>query len=95
MLERIVRELTAENAMTVMSSGKPLPNVQVKIIDEKGSGLPERVIGEIALKSNCMLNEYYNRPDVTEKAFLDGWYMTGDFGFLSSVNCLYRAARRI
>ncbi len=84
MLERIVRESTAENAMTVMSSGKPLPNVQVKIIDEKGSGLPERVIGEIALKSNCMLNEYYNRPDVTEKAFLDGWYMTGDFGFLSS-----------
>ncbi len=84
MSERIVRESTAENAMTVMASGKPLPNVQIKIVDESGTHLPERVIGEIVLKSNCMLNSYYHRPDVTEKAFSDGWYRTGDFGFLSS-----------
>jgi acyl-CoA synthetase (AMP-forming)/AMP-acid ligase II len=84
MSERLVRESSAENAMTIMASGVPLPNVQIKIVDEHGAQLPERVIGEIALKSNCMLNGYYNRPDLTEKAFSDGWYMTGDFGFLSS-----------
>jgi acyl-CoA synthetase (AMP-forming)/AMP-acid ligase II len=84
MSERIVRESTAENAMTVMSSGYPLPNVRIKILDESGNELPERVIGEVALKSNCMLNGYYNRPDATEKAFLDGWYLTGDYGFISS-----------
>jgi fatty-acyl-CoA synthase len=84
MSERVVRESSAENAMTVMSSGRPLSNVQVKIIDENGSEVQERVIGEILLKSNCMLSGYYNRPDVTEKAFIDGWYVTGDFGFISA-----------
>jgi acyl-CoA synthetase (AMP-forming)/AMP-acid ligase II len=80
--ENVVRESNAEEAMTVMSSGKPLPNVQIKIVDEKGNPLPEKMVGEIALKSNCMLTGYYNRPDATEKAFADGWYLTGDYGFV-------------
>jgi fatty-acyl-CoA synthase len=84
MSQRIVRESNAENALTVMSSGHPLSNVQIRIVDETGNELPERVIGEILVKSNCMLNGYYNRPDVTEKAFLNGWYVTGDFGFISA-----------
>ncbi len=81
--ERIVKDANDKPAMKVMSSGQPLPNVQIKIIDEKGSPLPERVVGEIALKSDCMLSAYYNRPDATEKAFLDGWYLTGDYGYIS------------
>jgi fatty-acyl-CoA synthase len=82
--ERVVRESPGENALTVMSSGRPLANVQIKIVDETGKQLPERVIGEILVKSDCMLSAYYNRPDVTEKAFMNGWYMTGDFGFISA-----------
>jgi acyl-CoA synthetase (AMP-forming)/AMP-acid ligase II len=39
------------------------------------------VIGEVALHSDCMLTGYFNRPDITEKAFHDGWYLTGDYGF--------------
>ena len=83
MVERVAREANDKAAITVMSSGHPLPNVQIKIMDEKGNELPERVIGEIALKSDCMLNGYYNRPDVTRKAFLDGWFVTGDYGYIS------------
>ncbi len=83
MSERIVRESTTENAMAVMSSGQPLPNIQIRIVDENGNEVLECVIGEILLKSNCMLSGYYNRPDVNEKAFLNGWYVTGDFGFIS------------
>ncbi|MCC7118880.1 MAG: AMP-binding protein [Anaerolineales bacterium] len=84
MNERIVRESAAENAITVMSSGAPLPNVEIKIVDEQGSDLPERLVGEILLKSDCMLSGYYNRPDATQQAFRDGWYLTGDYGFLSA-----------
>jgi acyl-CoA synthetase (AMP-forming)/AMP-acid ligase II len=40
------------------------------------------VIGEIALQSDCMLTGYYHRDDLTQKAFRDGWYLTGDFGFV-------------
>jgi fatty-acyl-CoA synthase len=84
MSERLIRESTDENALAVMSSGHPLSNVLIKIVDETGNELPERRIGEILVKSDCMLNGYYNRPDATEKAFLDGWYVTGDFGFTSA-----------
>lgn len=84
MSERVVHESNAENALTVMSSGRPLSNVQIKIMDESGKQVQEGVIGEILLKSNCMLSGYYNRPEVTEKAFVDGWYITGDFGFISA-----------
>jgi acyl-CoA synthetase (AMP-forming)/AMP-acid ligase II len=52
-------------------------------VDGHGKDIPERHIGEIALKSDCMLTEYYHRPDATKKAFLEGWYLTGDFGYIA------------
>jgi long-chain acyl-CoA synthetase len=54
------------------------------MLDAQGKDLPERRIGEIALQSDCMLTGYYRRPDLTEKAFLDGWYPTGDLGYLAN-----------
>ena len=64
-----------------VSSGKPLPNVQVCILDVDRNELPANTIGEIALKSDCMLTGYYNRPDATAITFHDGWYLTGDLGY--------------
>jgi acyl-CoA synthetase (AMP-forming)/AMP-acid ligase II len=69
-------------AMKMMSSGRPLENVSIKVLDENRNELPERVIGEVALQSDCMLTGYYHREDATEKAFADGWYLTGDYGFV-------------
>lgn len=69
--------------MKMMSSGTPLENVQVKVLDENGNELPDRVIGELALQSDCMLTGYFNRPDLTEKALREGWYLTGDYGYIS------------
>jgi acyl-CoA synthetase (AMP-forming)/AMP-acid ligase II len=80
-------------AMKMMSSGHPLPNTQTRVVDESGNDVPERVIGEIMLKSNCMLSGYYNRPDATEAALRDGWYMTGDYGFLADGE-LYVSGRK-
>jgi acyl-CoA synthetase (AMP-forming)/AMP-acid ligase II len=71
-------------AMKMMSSGQPIENVRVKVLDDQGREVPERVIGELALQSDCMLTGYYNRPDATEKAFRDGWYLTGDYGYISN-----------
>ncbi len=85
MLERVAKSLLdGRPSMKMMSSGRPLANVKVKIVNERGDELPERKIGEIALRSDCMLNGYYNRPDLSEKAFLDGWYLTGDYGYIST-----------
>jgi fatty-acyl-CoA synthase len=71
----------AENAMTFLSAGPILPNVKVRILSEKKEDLAERCVGEIAIQSDCMLSGYYNRADLTEKAFHQGWFLTGDYGY--------------
>ncbi len=55
------------------SVGKPLPGVDVRIVDS----------GEIWVKTPSMLKEYYNRPDASaETISADGYFMTGDAGFI-------------
>ena len=75
--------LSLSKGLKMLSAGPPLPNVQVRILDEQRAELPERHVGEIALRSDCMLTGYYHRPDLTERAFHDGWYLTGDLGYLA------------
>ncbi len=67
---------------TVVSCGKPIPGTQVRVLDDGGTELPERRVGELAVKSNCMLTEYYKRPDLNPFT-PDGWYLTGDMGYLA------------
>ncbi|MFH2037845.1 MAG: AMP-binding protein, partial [Chloroflexota bacterium] len=81
-LEKVAREpMVGKATIKLLSAGAPIEGVQVKIIDDDGNKLPDRKIGEIALYSNCMLSGYYNRPDITQKAFINGWYKTGDYGY--------------
>lgn len=80
--ERIARKaVDGMPVLKMMSSGRAISNTRIRILDEKGNDLPDRVIGEISLRSDCMLSGYYNRPDATAKAFHDGWFLTGDYGY--------------
>lgn len=82
-VDRLARpSVDGRPSVKMVSAGKPLANCQVKVVDEAGNTLPDRTIGELALKSDCMLTSYYHRPDATEKAFRDGWFLTGDFGYM-------------
>jgi long-chain acyl-CoA synthetase len=58
--------------------GKPLSGIQVQIGEE----------GEILVKGPTVARGYYNRPEETAKAFRDGWFHTGDAGFLDEKGCL-------
>jgi len=83
MSERVAKSpVDGRPAMKMMSSGRPLENVKVKIVDANGNAVADRVIGEVAIQSDCMLTSYYHRDDLTQKAFVDGWYLTGDYGFM-------------
>ena len=80
--DRVAREpLAGKTVLKMMSSGRVLPNTRIRILNPEGQDLPDRVIGEIALQSDCMLTGYYNRPDATAAALRDGWYLTGDYGY--------------
>ena len=71
------------HAIEAMSSGIPLANTQVEIHDARARSFPDGHIGEIVLRSDCMLTGYYNRLDADREAFRNGWYLTGDYGYLS------------
>jgi fatty-acyl-CoA synthase len=75
------------------SSGNPLPNVKIHVVDESFNNINERVVGEIAVQSDCMLTEYFNRPDATTSAIKDGWYLTGDYGYIANGE-LYVSGRK-
>ncbi len=68
-------------ALAFTSSGRLLPNHEVRIMSDSGVVLGESCVGEILVKSDCLFNGYFNRPDLTEQAIVDGWYHTGDLGF--------------
>ncbi|MGB9668858.1 MAG: AMP-binding protein [Anaerolineales bacterium] len=72
------------DAICMVSAGEPISNTKVKVLDNNGNELPERLIGEIAIQSNCMLKEYYKRPDITSSSFRNGWYLTGDLGYIAN-----------
>ncbi len=69
------------NAQIRVSCGPCLPGTAAKVIDAEGRALADRVVGQIAVKSDCMLTEYYQRPDL--QPFSDGWYRTGDMGYIA------------
>ena len=77
----------------MLSAGTPIPETELRVLDEQHKHLPERIIGEIALQSNCMLNGYFNRTDLEKEAFHDGWYLTGDLGYLAEGQ-LYVSGRK-
>jgi acyl-CoA synthetase (AMP-forming)/AMP-acid ligase II len=70
-------------SIQMLSAGRPVRGTQVKVLADDGRELPERGVGEVALRSDCMLVGYYHRPDADAKAFRDGWYLTGDYGYMA------------
>jgi acyl-CoA synthetase (AMP-forming)/AMP-acid ligase II len=73
---------SAPGAVCFVSSGRCLPGSDVRITSTDGKEQPDGIIGEIILQSDSMFTGYYNRPDLTEKALVNGWYHTGDLGFI-------------
>lgn len=62
------------------SVGKPLPGVQVRLIDDSGRNVDVGSIGEIWIKSPYMFKEYWKNHQATADAFCNGWFRTGDMG---------------
>jgi long-chain acyl-CoA synthetase len=60
------------------SIGTPVPGVEMKLVDEDGNEVPEGEVGEIVIKGPNVMKGYWNKPDATEEAIVDGWFHSGD-----------------
>jgi len=71
------------------SVGKPIPGVEVKIVNADIRG-----VGEIAIKGPNVMLGYYGLPEETEKVLKGGWFFSGDLGYLDRDGYLYITGRR-
>lgn len=65
------------------SVGRSLPGVELRITDE----------GEILARGDCLTPGYWNNPEATAEAFTDGWYHTGDLGYIDHSGRLHLRGR--
>jgi len=70
-------------AMSIVSCGRPFPNIRLRIAGPGGEPLPDRRVGEVRLGGGQMFSEYFRAPDLTAKNFEDGWFLSGDWGYLA------------
>ena len=68
--------------LSLLSCGTPIDGVRVEIRDADGSNSAPASIGEITITSPFLFDGYYKLPERTQEKLHDGWYATGDMGFL-------------
>jgi fatty-acyl-CoA synthase len=62
--------------------GKPVPGLQIRVVDPSGRPMREREVGELQIKGTSVTTGYYKRPDATADTFTsDGWLRTGDLAY--------------
>ena len=71
------------------SCGRPSPGVEIRIVDEEGNDVPQGDVGEIVIRSQCVMKGYWNREDATKGAIKDGWFYTGDAGYVDDEGYVY------
>ncbi len=72
------------------SAGKPLPGVELKIVDHNGNTLSTGEVGELLTRSSNNMVGYWNLPDATAGTMSsDGWIRTGDAGYLDADGYLF------
>jgi long-chain acyl-CoA synthetase len=63
--------------------GVPIPSTEAAILDDQGNEVPVGEVGEICIRGPQVMKGYWNRPEETTKVFTeDGWFRTGDMGFM-------------
>ncbi|WP_437837404.1 AMP-binding protein [Sorangium sp. So ce1153] len=69
-------------SLELVGVGRPIPRTEIRIVDAGRSPVPERTVGEIEVRSETLMEGYFDEPEATAEALVDGWLRTGDLGFL-------------
>jgi acyl-[acyl-carrier-protein]-phospholipid O-acyltransferase/long-chain-fatty-acid--[acyl-carrier-protein] ligase len=76
------------------STGKVIPNTQVRIENfETGELCKTGETGKVLVKGDSVMKGYFDDPELTAEALVDGWYNTGDMGFFDEDGYLWHAGR--
>lgn len=76
------------------SVGKPIPGVEVLVVDEKDESVSVGEVGEVIARGPNIMRGYYNMPEETAAALRNGWLYTGDMGRFDEDGYLYIVERK-
>jgi long-chain acyl-CoA synthetase len=76
------------------SVGKPLPGIEVRVVDEHDQDVPTGELGELLVRGPNLMQEYYHLPEETAKALRGGWLYTGDMAKLDADGYIYIMERK-
>ncbi|MFO7648331.1 fatty acyl-CoA synthetase [Halomonas campaniensis] len=71
------------------SAGRPILTVETRIVDAEMNDVPAGEHGEIVHRSPQLLTGYWDKPEMTEEAFLGGWFHSGDVGYVDEEGYLF------
>ncbi|MBI4492768.1 MAG: AMP-binding protein [Chloroflexi bacterium] len=75
------------------SIGRPLPDVELRILDDQSRALPPGQVGEIAIRTERLMRGYYGQEAATRATVQDGWLRTRDLGWMDEDGYVYLAGR--
>ncbi|MEM9008619.1 MAG: class I adenylate-forming enzyme family protein [Cyanobacteria bacterium P01_F01_bin.86] len=86
--------VNGEPQETWNSVGRPVNNVEIRIVNDEGLDLPDGEIGEVVIKSQALTSGYHEMPELNQQAFKNGTFLTGDLGKLDEDKQLYITGRK-
>jgi long-chain acyl-CoA synthetase len=75
------------------SIGRPVPELELKVVDGEGNDLPSGQVGELLVRGPSIVKGYYNRPEATAEAIVDGWLHTGDTAYIDAEGYVFLQGR--
>ena len=82
----------AADSEYIGASGVPMPNMQIRIMDDNNTELPVGEVGEVCVKASFVLEQYYKEQ--LDAISEDGWLKTGDLGYCNEAGYLYIVDRK-
>jgi acyl-CoA synthetase (AMP-forming)/AMP-acid ligase II len=85
----------AEHMLSKVGSvGRPVPHLEVRIVDDEGFAVPRGEVGEIALRGPKVTSGYWRDAEATARSWRNGWFHTGDVGRLDDDGFLFVEDRK-
>jgi acyl-CoA synthetase (AMP-forming)/AMP-acid ligase II len=92
-LEGISQEQREARIQRLRSCGREGLHADVRVVDESGDVKPTGEVGELIIRTDAMIRDYWNRPGEIEKALRDGWFRTGDGAWMDDERYIFMSDR--